>query len=389
MLDTQHQADLISFAVGMPSADHLPVDGLIRATERRLRADPGALALGPPSRILKAQITRLLHTRGIECDSDHIFLTRGAQQALDLLVRLLVEPGTEVLADEVTYTGLQMALQPARAKLVGIRSDARSGMDLDALEARLAHGPPPAFLYSIADGHNPLGISIGLEQRKRLLRIARRHDLLIVEDDPYGLLDLDGERLAPLHALDPGQVIYIGTFSKIAGPALRCGWIVAPHGVLASLSVVRDLNDIDSADLTSRIVGDMLAEGDLDRSLVGLRQDLRERRNLMLGALERHLPRAQWETPRCGLFVWIRVPEVDTAALLERSIEHGVMYVPGVAFGEDRGNGRLRSSLRLSYGNCDRDSIEVGIMRLARVMGEIDTNGQGLAGNSRTRITRV
>ncbi|WP_181198460.1 aminotransferase-like domain-containing protein [Enhygromyxa salina] len=372
LLDSEGRSDLVSFAIGVPPADSLPSRALARAFDRLL-ADPQALMLNPPSHELRRGITDLMAKRGVDCGPNTVFLTDGAQQALDLLVRLLVRPGDEVLVDPVTYTGMLMALQPSGGRASGVEGGAGQTMDLDALAKRLERGPRPAFIYTMADGHNPLGVSMGLDQRERLVELGHRHGVPIVEDDPYGWLDLDEEWLPPLHALNPDEVIYVGTFSKIAGPALRCGWILAPQGLRAKLSLVRDLAAIDSANLVQQALGDLLGRGELEASLTATRVELRRRRAWMLTALADHFstptwPSATWTSPNAGLFVWLQLAGVDAAARLPAAIERGVAYVPGSAFAVGSSEAELESALRLSFGGCDRAAIDIGVERLAEVL---------------------
>jgi 2-aminoadipate transaminase len=369
MLSLGARPDVLSFALGLPTTDLLPRQGYAAALVESLENDQLSLQLGPPFQPLKQQIVALMAQRGVTCDEAQIFLTSGAQQGLNLLTRLLLNEGGQVIVEDTAYTGLKMALQPHRPKVLTVSTDPQHGINLDEVEQLLAGGARPAYIFAMSDGHNPLGVSLSQVKRERLAMIARRHHVPIIEDDVYGLLNYDRSSIPPIRALDDQWVFYVGSFSKILGPGLRAGWLVVPESLVPRLSIVKDLSDIDSCTLTQRAVAIYLRSEQFPGHLADIRREFRERRDLMMRALTDHLPCARWELPTSGLFIWLRLPSgVDTAELLKIAVERErVAFIPGKAFGFDESR-HANECLRLNFTYCQRDQIEEGIKRLARVI---------------------
>ncbi|MET0621455.1 MAG: PLP-dependent aminotransferase family protein [Pyrinomonadaceae bacterium] len=370
MLVASTQPGLISFALGLPAAELFPTGDFGSAVARVLATDPRALQYGPPLRHLKSQIVGLMALRGVSCREEQVFLTTGAQQGLNLLVRLLLEPRGAVLLEERSYTGFQQVLQPYQPQTIRVSTDLDDGMDVAAVEQALSRGPRPALLYAVTDGHNPLGVSMSLERRERLAALAGRHGLPVIEDDPYGFLCYEPEPLPPLRAFEERWVFYVGTFSKILAPAVRTGWVVVPEELVPLLANVKEASDIDMAPLSQRAVSSYLETGALPAHLTALRDEYRRRRDAMLDALERHFPdEARWRKPTSGLFIWVEVPDgVDLSRLLREAIEVArVAFIPGQAFdvagGQSSGNG-----LRLNFSNSTPAQIEEGIESLGRML---------------------
>lgn len=376
-------SDFISFAVGTPGTDLLPLDDLAAASSRALEGGHSVLQYGLPSPDLKARVIELMAARGVECTEDQVFLTTGAQQGMDLVSRLLLDPGDAVVLEEAIYDGIQMAVRGRRPWVLTVPSDPQDGLDVDALDellqaqerrdARDGSGRP-RFLYVIPDGHNPLGASLPESARDRLVELARRHRLPLVEDDVYGHLSYEQPGL-PLRARDDRWVIYLGSFSKILAPGLRAGWIVAPRDLVPRLSALKHAADVDSTTVTQHAIVEYLGRGLLPSHLEFLRSEYGRRRDSLLAALERHFPPAaeslgpvRWNHPRSGIFVWLDLPDgADTTALLERAIEEKVAFCPGEAFAAGD-PAPLRSSMRLSFADNPPERIEEGVDRLARVI---------------------
>jgi 2-aminoadipate transaminase len=370
MLVASTQPGLISFALGLPAAELFPTGDFAAAVARVLATDPHALQYGPPLRHLKSQIVGLMALRGVSCREEQVFLTTGAQQGLNLLVRLLLEPRGAVLLEERSYTGFQQVLQPYQPQTIRVSTDPDEGMDVGAVEQALSRGPRPALLYAVTDGHNPLGVSMSLEHRERLAALAGRHGLPVIEDDPYGFLCYEPAPLPPLRAFEERWVFYVGTFSKILAPAVRTGWVVVPEELVPLLANVKEASDIDMAPLSQRAVSSYLETGALPAHLTALRDEYRRRRDAMLDALERHFPdEARWRKPTSGLFIWVEVPDgVDLRRLWREAIEVArVAFIPGQAFdvasGQSPGNG-----LRLNFSNSTPAQIEEGIASLGRML---------------------
>lgn len=372
-------AGVISFALGMPASELFPRRAFAEATAAVL-ADPGATLYGEPCRLLKRHIVKLMEHRGIVCHEDQVFLTAGSQQGLSLISQLLLDAGDAVIAEDTIYDGLNMVLQTRGAQVLNVTSCSSSGMNLDEVEALLQQGHAPAFLYCIPDGHNPLGVSMDLESRTRLVALAQRYQVPIVEDDAYGFLSYDSARpTVPLRALDDRQVFYLGSFSKVLAPALRLGWIVVPGEltgdvgeVMTSLSILKQAADFDTATLMQRALARYFEEHDFYEHLEQIRTEYRRRRDTMVDALERHFPEeAVWNRPSGGLFLWLELPQgvLDMDQVLGQAVEREkVAFLPGRAFSMGPPKERTRSSMRLCFAGAAPELIGEGIARLGHVL---------------------
>lgn len=371
MLAILSRPDVLSLALGLPAAELFPTTQIGEAIAQVISSDPRALQYEAPIRRLKTQIVALMARRGVTCTEDEVFLTAGAQQGMSLVSRLLVDPGASVVVEELAYSGFLQAIAPFEPNLLTVRSDVAKGIDVEAVERRLAEANPrPRLIYAISDGHNPLGVSMSLDNRRRLVEIARAHRVPILEDDAYGFLSYDAAPSPALRALDDRWVIYIGSFSKILAPALRAGWVVAPRELIAPLSVIKESSDIDTCTLAHRCISQLLSTGMLAGHLDTLRDAYRARRDAMLTALTAHFPEeARWVTPAAGMFVWVELPEqVNTMRLLEAALEtERVAFLPGQAFWV-KGGPRPRHGMRLNFSNCPPDRITEGVRRLGRAL---------------------
>ena len=248
---------------------------------------------------------------------------------------MLLSYGRQVLVEELTYEGLHLAFQSLQPEVLTVPASPTDGIDLDAVDKRLRSGAQPAFLYTVPDGHNPLGVSVSPENRIRLVELARRFHVPVIEDDVYGFLDYDSAPCPPLRALDEEWVFYIGSFSKIFAPSLRVGWIVAPASYSTALSHLKHAGDLDICTFSQLTALSYLDSGHLPGHLISLRTEYRRRRDAMLHALETNFPRtARWYTPSCGMFVWVELPpEIDTYELLQFAIDsEQVAFMPGPIF---------------------------------------------------------
>lgn len=372
MLALTSRPDVTSFALGLPAPELFPAEAYARAAGRVLATDRWALQYGPSFRPLKAQIAELMRRRGVECTPEQVVLTAGAQQALSILSRFLLDPRGQLVLERVAYTGFQQVIEPFRPELLVVPTGLDRGIDVDAVEAYLAAGAQPAFVYVVSDGHNPLGVSIDQESRDRLVELARRYHVPIVEDDAYGLLhyDEDGSGLLPMRAQEDRWVFYVGSFSKVLAPAARIGWIVAPPETVSALSGTKDTCDLDMNTFSQRTVSAFLEDGALDGHLETLRREYRARRDLMDAALGEHFPAGtRWRVPSNGALIWAELPEgTDCGALLPTAVEtERVAYVPGNAFTTD-GTRYARNCMRLNFSFPGREEIRNGIAALGRVM---------------------
>ncbi|HEY0022722.1 MAG TPA: PLP-dependent aminotransferase family protein [Longimicrobium sp.] len=370
MLSVGTRPGTISFALGLPAPEFFPSEAYGRAAAAVLAEDPRALQYSPPSAPLQAHVAALMAQRGVACAPEQVFLTTGAQQGISLLARLLLEPGGEIITDTLCYTGFQQAVEPFAPRILTVPTDLDTGMDVDAVEALLAGGARPAFIYTVTDGHNPLAVSMSAEKRLRLVEIARRYGVPVVEDDPYGFLAYDGPPAHPLRALEREWVFYVGSFSKVLAPALRLGWIIVPPELVPLLAISKEASDINTATLAQRGAARFFDGGHLPAHLAMLRREYRLRRDTMLAALEKHFPAGtRWRKPSAGVFIWVELPEgTDAGEVLRVAIEQeGVVFVPGHAFAAD-GSRTASDCMRLNFSHSTPDVIEEGIARLGRAL---------------------
>jgi 2-aminoadipate transaminase len=367
--------DVISFAGGLPDTSTFP-PGFFTELMGRVGSASVARALqyGPTEGLsdVREAITRVMEAEGMTVDPDAVLPTSGGQQALDLVCKILIDPGDVIVAEAPTYPGAVPTFCSYEADVIQIPLD-RDGMRIDRLRAGLEQldreGRRPKFIYTIPNFHNPGGVTMSLERRRELLSIAAERELLVLEDNPYGLLRYEGEALPTLYSLDPDFVLYTGTFSKILSPGVRIGWLVAPPPVLRQLVLGKGSADLCSSSLSQYFIAEYFQSGPWLNYVRALSELYRRRRDVMLDALAEHFPReASWTHPEGGLFLWATLPDyIDTTDLLARSIEERVAFVPGrAAFVDGRGG----SSMRLNFSGVNEDEIREGIRRLGEVIRE-------------------
>jgi len=370
MLVATSRPGVISFALGLPSADLFPAGPLGEILAKLVASDPRALQYGPPASDLRAFVAGLMLRRGVRCAPEQVFLTAGAQQGMSLLAHLLLDPGSSVILEDHSYTGFQQVLAPHQPRILTVPTGLDEGIDVGAVERHFECGARPALLYAMSDAHNPVGASMPLEARERLVSLARSHRVPILEDDAYGLLSYDGEERPAMRAFDPDWVLYLGSFSKTLAPALRTGWVVVPERLVGPLASLKESSDIDTATLGQRAAAAFVATGAFDAHLAGLRSAYAHRRDTMLAALERSLPKgSRWSRPRAGFFIWVELPGgIDASEVFEEALErHNVAFLPGPAFAVDEARS-ARSSLRLNFSFCRPEVIEEGIARLGKAV---------------------
>lgn len=361
---------ILSMAVGLPAPELFPMEGIARAAASLLPSRPESLQYGIPHEPLKHRIVELMATRGVRCRAEQVFLTSGSQQGMVLLTQLLLDPGGPALIEETVYDGIRMAIKRMGPEILTVPTDPGTGIDVDAVEALFARGARPAFLYTITDGHNPLGVSLSPGKRPRLAELARAFGVPILEDDAYGFLFYGDDPPPPLKALEDRWVFYLGSFSKILAPGLRAGWIVVPEELIPRISALKHAADLDTPSFSHYLIAAWLEAEDLSAHLTQLRTEYRRRRDTLLAALEAHFPAAvRWNRPQSGMFVWVELPrEIDAADLLRTAVEtERVGFTPGMAFAASRGT-HASHCLRLSFSNCTPEVLEEGVRRLSRVV---------------------
>jgi 2-aminoadipate transaminase len=369
---------IICFALGLPAPELFPLELFTSACADMLSRGPESLQYGPPSTALKSHVVSLMRTRGVECSDKQIFLTNGAQQAVHLIVALLLDRGRQVVAEELCYPGFQQIIDFYNPEILTVPTDPNSGMDVDKVEWYLVRGARPAFIYAIPDGHNPLGVSLSQEKRARLLALSQQYGIPIIEEDPYGFLSYRESPIKPMRADQSDLVFYVGSFSKILAPSVRLGWLVIPEELTAYLAILKESSDIDMATFSQHIVSYMLESGFLPQHLNRLRSEYKCRRDMMLKALSQRFPNgSEWIVPDSGVFVWVRLPEVfDTTYLLETAVnKYGVAFMPGSVFRTRRDDYGPRSNLRLNFSYPSATRIEEGMLRLGEMFASAASSG--------------
>jgi 2-aminoadipate transaminase len=368
LLRLTERPEVVSFAGGLPASEVFPLHEIEAATERVLQ-EHGAAALQygategyPPLRQLLA---RHMSRYGVPLRAENIVVTTGSQQALDLVGRLFLDPGDAVACEEPTYLGAIQAWRAYEARFLGVPID-DAGMRIDRLEPALRQRPK--FLYVLPNFQNPTGTTLDRERRRQLVELCERWDVPIVEDDPYGQLRYEGPHLPPLAALAGERVIYLGTLSKTLAPGLRLGWIAAPTPVIERIVQLKQGADLHTSTFTQLVGYETARGGFLDGHVRHVRRVYGERRDAMLGALERHFPKpVRWTHPQGGLFLWVTLPQgSDSKRLLEAALhEERIAFIPGAPFYP---NGGGHETLRLNFSYCAPDVIEDGIKRLGRLL---------------------
>jgi 2-aminoadipate transaminase len=370
--------DIISFAPGYPAPDTFPWDEFSAIAADLLGSrEPGVLQYGPTRgyRPLLDTITSIMTHRGIATKLEDLLVTTGSQQGLDLVARVLVDPGDVILVELPTYVGAISAFRNLQASLVGVPQEA-DGIDLAALDAtweRLRReGRRVKFLYVVPNFQNPTGLLIGPAKRQRLLAWAERRDVLIVEDDPYCELYFEDSvseaDVRPIKTGDTtGRVIYLSSFSKTLAPGFRVAWIAAPAALAAKFEMAKQAGDLLTGSLDQRLVFEACRRGVLERQLPVLRAHYAHKRDVMEAALRRELGTAvSWPKPTGGFFLWLTLAAgLDADKMIPRAVEHGVIYVAGEAFYV---NGEGQNTLRLSFSAPTPERIETGVARLAATL---------------------
>lgn len=374
--------EVVSLAGGMPNLGALPLDAVAQVVHG-LVVEAGTTALqygsGQGDPALREAICEVMAEEGVRAHADDVVVTTGSQQALDLVTRVFCDPGDVVVAEAPSYVGALGVFRAYQAEVVHSPMD-DAGLDPVALDTTLAAlaaaGRTVKLVYTVPNFHNPAGVTLSAARRPQVLEVARRHGVLVLEDNPYGLLGFDADPLPAMRSLDTDGVIYLGSFSKTFAPGLRVGWAVAPHAVRDKLVLATESAILCPSAFSQMAIGRYLDGHDWRHQVKLYREVYRERRDAMLGALATHLPSASWTVPAGGFYVWARLPDgLDAQAMLPRAVTARVAYVPGTAFyaddpgpGGDAPTDRGEQHLRLSYCYPTPERIVEGVRRLAGVV---------------------
>ncbi len=365
--------EIVSLAGGSPNVSALPLD-VVGDLAGRLVADRGSVALqycpahGDPG--LREKICEVMALEGVHAHPDDVVVTVGSQQALDLITRIFADPGDVILAEAPSYVGALGAFAAYQTQVVHVPMDGE-GLIPEALEDAItrlaAAGRRPKFLYTVPNFHNPAGVTLAAGRRRRILDICAAAQLLVVEDNPYGLLGFEGEPLRALRADDPDGIVYLGSFSKTFASGVRVGWALAPPAVRDKLVLAAESAVLCQSSLAQLLVREYLSTQPWREQVKVFRELYMQRRDAMLGALEALMPAGcEWTRPAGGFYVWLRLPDgLDSKAMLPRAVSSRVAYVPGTGFYAD---GQGAQHIRLSYCLPEPARIKEGIRRLAGVI---------------------
>ncbi|MGA9350328.1 MAG: PLP-dependent aminotransferase family protein [Anaerolineae bacterium] len=362
------QPDIISFAGGMPASELFLIREFEEACQYVLTHD-GAQALQygttegyPP---LKQYLMEKMQKYGVPAEQENILIINGSQQALDLIGKIFINPGDVILTEGPTFLGALQSFRAYQSRFMTVPLD-EDGIRTDKLEEALeCH--PVKFMYVLPNFHNPAGVTMTLERRLKLVELAAKYGVFIVEDDPYGELRFEGQDIVPLVVLHKENVLYLSTFSKTLSPGIRLGWIVAPSKIIAKLVQAKQGSDLHTSTFIQMVANDICQRGILRSHVRTIREVYRERRDAMLAAMERHFPPGvTWACPQGGLFLWVQLPEhVDTSEFLNVALQEKVAFVPGRVFYPDEGG---KNALRLTFATAGPEKIEEGIKRLGRAL---------------------
>jgi 2-aminoadipate transaminase len=368
--------EVISLAGGLPDTGAFPKDTLAAVLRQvALESSAEALQYGPTEGLSGAKdcIVEVMAEEGIRADPDDMIVTAGGQQVIDLVARALIDPGDVIVAEAPTYPGAVPVFSSYQAEVVQIEMDS-DGMRVDLMEEALDRlerdGRRPKFIYTIPTFQNPGGVTMSLPRRRRLVEVARERELLVLEDNPYGLLRYEGVPVPTLRELDGGvYVMYLGTFSKILSPGIRLGWVLAPPPVLEKINLGKQAADLCSSTLSQLMVIEYFSGARWRDYVDSVAERYRARRDTMLDALAEHFPaEATWTHPNGGLFIWATLPDfIDTTDLLARALRENVAFVPGAAAYLD---GRGHNAMRLNFSAVDEGDIREGVRRIGKVVAE-------------------
>lgn len=369
--------EVVSLAGGMPFVSALPVDLVHRAFEKVMRDDgPTALQYGSGQGVpaLREHILEIMALEGIRGSVDDVVVTTGSQHALELVTKLFINPGDVVLAEGPSYVTAMVVFNSFQAEINHVAMD-EHGLVPEALRERIAAlkaaGKTIKFLYTVPSFSNPAGVTLSWERRLEILEICRSNGILVLEDNPYGLLYFDAPPPQAMRSVEEEGVIYLGTFSKTLAPGFRVGWALAPHAIREKLILANEAAVLSPSSFNQLMISEYLNTADWRAQIDTFRGIYRERRNAMLSALAEYLPQLEWTVPNGGFYVWATLPDhLDSKAMLPRAVTELVAYTPGTAFYADGGG---RNNMRLSFCYPSPEFIREGIRRLSTVInGEID-----------------
>ncbi|MBD3234410.1 MAG: aminotransferase class I/II-fold pyridoxal phosphate-dependent enzyme [candidate division Zixibacteria bacterium] len=367
ILKITRRPNIISFAGGLPAPELFPLEDIKEASRNAIdnfgaSALQYTLSFGIPE--LREWLSQWIKKYGTDATEEEILITGGSQQGLDLVGKVFLDKGAVVVTETPTYLGALQAFNLYQAKYVAVDMDS-GGMVVEQVEDRIKEYNP-RLIYVVANFQNPSGITLSYERRKKLVAIAEKYNIPIVDDNPYGQLRFEGENVPSLKSIGGDLVIELGTFSKIISPGLRIGWIAASKQVCNTFERMKQGSDLHTNTFAQYVIYEFVKDGALDRHIEKIKESYRERREVMIQAMEESFPEGvKFTRPQGGLFLWITLPEKLSATdLLDEAVQNGVAYVPGYPFFAQGGG---HNTMRLNFSNAKPDMIIKGIQRLGEV----------------------
>lgn len=364
------KSDMISFAAGLPDPALYPLEDLRKAADTMLEKE-GATAFaygltkgyGP---LLDYLTDRMNNREHVECTKENICILSGSQQGLGLAAMTFLDEGDVVITENPSYLGAINAFRPCGAEFVGVDTD-DDGIVIEDLERALEENPKTKLIYVIPNFQNPTGKAWTLERRERFMEVVSKYDVAVVEDNPYGDLRFKGEPLPHLRALDKkGQVIYLGSFSKILSPGMRVAWTCASKEVATAFESLKETNDLQSPELTQMLTYYYLKMFDLEKHIEEIQVVYKERCELMVEMIQKYFPaEIKYTDPEGGMFLWLELPEgLDSDAILDDALAAGIAYIPGESFFSFDG---VKNTIRMNFTMVKDDQIRDGI----RILGDV------------------
>lgn len=375
LLSVVNQPGVISFAGGFPNPETFPISDLRKMIDEVLdEQGRKVLQYGGTdgNHELREEIAKRYRAQGVNVTKDNIIITTASQQAIDLTARLFIDPGDAVICGLPSYLGALQAFSACQAMMVGIKKDEELE---DAVKTLMEGGKKPKFIYAIPDFQNPSGVTMDMDQRKYVVEMARKYDLIIVEDSPYREIRFEGEAQPMLASIAPERTIVLGTFSKTFLPGFRLGWVLAPVGIIAKYNVAKQSADLCSPPFNQAVAAKYMQSGLFEKNLKKTIELYRHKRDLMLECLEKDMPEGvSWTRPAGGLFLFITLPEeYDAKELFHLAIRENVAFVIGEAFYCD---GTGKNTLRVNFSFMDDEGITEGVRRLGKAIRELYKKGR-------------
>ncbi|MDD3502166.1 MAG: PLP-dependent aminotransferase family protein [Candidatus Cloacimonadales bacterium] len=374
LLKLTQRPEVISFAGGLPAPESFPVEDLKVIIQEMMEKEPAlALQYGATEgdMLLRKEIVKKYQQEGFDITIDNVIIVTASQQALDLIAKIFINRGDSIICGLPSYLGGLGAFNSYGAQMHGIPLD-EHGMSAELLEKKLEElkqkNITPKFIYTIPDFQNPAGLTMPKQRREEILAIAKKYNVLILEDSPYRELRFEGDHVPTIFSLDnTGHVISLGTFSKIFAPGFRIGWVIAHPEIIDKIVVAKQSTDLCTPPFTQRIAARYMEKGLIDKNIKGIVDSYREKRDGMLAALEEFMPKEiTWTKPEGGLFLFVTCPEyIDTNELFKKAIEKNVAFVSGTSFYCDGGG---KNTMRLNFSFCSKETNYEGIKRLAEAI---------------------